>query len=288
MWEDRLVCPTVQKPLLKSLKRLLPICKEAEKEKKRGDWYSFPRMATCFPQMATNGNNTDWRGGNAHSRPLAEYENCGKWGLRSLSAASIPSSSSTETQTQIRLVDKTHWPLEPSCSTNLHVTEQKRPVHASECKSFHNCSTDIRGGAYISPGGWWWWSAPWTPHRSSACPSLRRPVAGKVGPAGTERQALPHSTKGSNSSKQKNYPKIVPHFIQKSKIIQQYFRHKRHQTINSNGRKVWTMPRLRCCEVTSRLFWTLRPADRHVWWNEVILIAEYHIWRPTTSLTFLS
>lgn len=130
MWEDRLVCPTVQKPLLKSLKRLLSICEEAEKEKKRGDWYSFPRMATCFPQMATNGNNTDWRDGNAHSRPLAEYENCGKWGLRSLSAASIPSSSSTETQTQIRLVDKTHC-QNLSRSTNLHATLQKRPVHAS-------------------------------------------------------------------------------------------------------------------------------------------------------------
>lgn len=35
------VYPTVQKPLLKSLKRLLPICDETDKEKKKGDWYVF-------------------------------------------------------------------------------------------------------------------------------------------------------------------------------------------------------------------------------------------------------
>lgn len=79
MWDDRLVCPTVQKPLLKSLKRRLPVCEEAEKEeKKRGDWYFFLEWLRVFLKMATNGNDSDWRGGSAHSRPLAEYENCGK------------------------------------------------------------------------------------------------------------------------------------------------------------------------------------------------------------------
>lgn len=77
MWPDRLVCPLC-KNLFKVPKKVLPICEEAEKEKKRGDWYFFLEWLRVFLKMATNGNNTDWRGGNAHSRPLAEYENCGK------------------------------------------------------------------------------------------------------------------------------------------------------------------------------------------------------------------
>lgn len=37
MRPDRLVWPTVQN-LFKVPKKVLPICEEAEKEKKRGDW----------------------------------------------------------------------------------------------------------------------------------------------------------------------------------------------------------------------------------------------------------
>lgn len=62
------VYPTVQKPLLKSLKRLLPLCKEAEKKKKRGDWcfflfcFFFLKWLRVFLKMATNGDDTAWLG----------------------------------------------------------------------------------------------------------------------------------------------------------------------------------------------------------------------------------
>ncbi len=51
-----------------------------------------------------------------HSRPLAEYENCGKCGLRSLSAESIPSSSSVGSKRKRNVTLHTEGRLNPSRS----------------------------------------------------------------------------------------------------------------------------------------------------------------------------
>lgn len=51
-------------------------------------------------------------------------------------------------------------------------------------------SLRVERRAYIFPAEWWWWSVLWTPRRSSACPSLSWPGAGKVGPAATDRKLI--------------------------------------------------------------------------------------------------
>lgn len=60
MWGDRLESiPLCKNLFLKSLKRLLPVCEEAEKEEKRGDWYFFfLKWLRVFLKMATNGDDT--------------------------------------------------------------------------------------------------------------------------------------------------------------------------------------------------------------------------------------
>lgn len=55
------------------------------------------------------------------------------------------------------------------------------------CKS-SLVSLQVERRAYIFPAEWWWWSVLWTPRRSSACPSLSWPAAGKEGPAATDRK----------------------------------------------------------------------------------------------------
>ena len=69
------VYPTVQKPLFKSLKRLVIICEVADEKKTKGEYFFvclFSRMATCFPQ---NGHEMGqyWLAGPVRSLPPAGW-----------------------------------------------------------------------------------------------------------------------------------------------------------------------------------------------------------------------
>lgn len=108
-----------------------------------------------------------------HSRPLAEYENCGKCGLRS--SESIPSSSSVG-----RKINTSREPVSPPAPMKS-VTREERFWYIEETGNEWNFlfleAIYRKRRTHTSQVGWWWWSVPWTPRRNIWCPFQTTPGA---------------------------------------------------------------------------------------------------------------